>query len=318
MHRREVKRHEWKRDLTGRANGTIDPWYGCLLWDEMIDYAVNFTFPWTLSQPSREGFNIYDIPDALFPPSPFESDVFFNDNRTRAALHAPTSKNWKLDFRYPFGSTPYAPDPSPESMVFLSDLATNLTSHKIPVVIYSGNDDAIVAHRGTEITIQNTTFGGIQGFTKKPSTPWTDDDGKFAGIVHQERGWTYVLFQGAGHTVPTQKPAASFTFMREFVFGNNETGLVTTSPSGVISVVGGQDPTLAADVLPGQDEIYYGPGVTLSTHVFPSATIAAWKSFMSSSTAIPGKNLVMCGALQKGGACFAIYLLPIFVLWTLQ
>ena len=58
------------------------------------------------------------------------------------------------------------------------------------------------------MAIQNTTFGGIQGFTVKPGTPWYDDDGNFAGIVHQERGWTYALFQDAGHLVPVKKPAA--------------------------------------------------------------------------------------------------------------
>jgi carboxypeptidase D len=40
------RRDEWKRDLAGRANGTIDPHYGCDLFTEMIDYALNFTFPW--------------------------------------------------------------------------------------------------------------------------------------------------------------------------------------------------------------------------------------------------------------------------------
>ena len=44
--RREEARQQWKRDLSGRANGTIDPFYGCFLLDELIDYAVNFTFPW--------------------------------------------------------------------------------------------------------------------------------------------------------------------------------------------------------------------------------------------------------------------------------
>jgi len=39
-------RDMWKRDLAGRANGTIDPWYQCDLYSEMIDYALNFTFPW--------------------------------------------------------------------------------------------------------------------------------------------------------------------------------------------------------------------------------------------------------------------------------
>jgi carboxypeptidase D len=58
------------------------------------------------------------------------------------------------------------------------------------------------------VVIQNTTFGGIQGFSRKPSTEWTTDDGKFAGIVHQERNWTYVLVYGAGHLIPEANPAA--------------------------------------------------------------------------------------------------------------
>jgi hypothetical protein len=41
-----------KSGLAGRANGTIDPWYGCALYDEMIDYALNFTSPWCKSVPS--------------------------------------------------------------------------------------------------------------------------------------------------------------------------------------------------------------------------------------------------------------------------
>ena len=44
--RRDVDRLVWKRDISGRPNGTIDPWYGCDIFNEMRDYAVNFTFPW--------------------------------------------------------------------------------------------------------------------------------------------------------------------------------------------------------------------------------------------------------------------------------
>lgn len=56
--------------------------------------------------------------------------------------------------------------------------------------------------------IQNITFGGIQGFTRKPATPFTDDEGRFAGIIHQERNLTYALFQNAGHFVPRSVPEA--------------------------------------------------------------------------------------------------------------
>ena len=42
-----IRREVAKRDLAGRANGTIDPWYGCFIYDEMIDYAMNYTYPWS-------------------------------------------------------------------------------------------------------------------------------------------------------------------------------------------------------------------------------------------------------------------------------
>lgn len=147
--------------------------------------------------------------------------------------------------------------------------------------------------------LQNTTFGGIQGFTRKPSTPWMDEAGNFAGVVHQERNWTYVLFLGAGHLVPAQKPVAvcipcpiyrppplilakAFTFLREFVLGNNETGLVTNL-SGAVSVVGGESPALVGDYLRAGPEIYYGAGTTQSTNIAPTTTIAAWNSFIATA-----------------------------------
>ena len=58
------------------------------------------------------------------------------------------------------------------------------------------------------VVIQNTTFGGIQGFTVEPNTPWYDDNGDFAGVVRQERGWTFVLVEHAGHEVPEFNPEA--------------------------------------------------------------------------------------------------------------
>ena len=61
--------------------------------------------------------------------------------------------------------------------------------------------------------IQNTTWGGIQGFSRKPSTPWFDDSGNFAGIVHQERNLTFALFKGASHLVPQKVPAAAFVLL---------------------------------------------------------------------------------------------------------
>ncbi|OJT06591.1 Pheromone-processing carboxypeptidase KEX1 [Trametes pubescens] len=271
------RRADWKRDLSGRANGSLDPWYGCDLFDEMRDYALNFTYPW-----SQGGFDVYDIPDATAPSPLLDAAPFLNAQRTRAALHAPTSKNWSSSFDYPFGSMPARrdSDPSVEPIAFMSELAANASARNIPFVFYSGNDDARVQHRGTEVIIQNFTFGGIQGFTRKPSTPWFDDDGDVAGIVHQERNLTYVLFTGAGHLVPLKKPAQALVFLREFVLGTNKNGTVEGS-----DVVGGENASLAGDYLPGGAEIFYGSGTTAGTFMPPSATIAAWNSFLATATA---------------------------------
>jgi carboxypeptidase D len=91
-------------------------------------------------------------------------------------------------------------------MVFLDELMADASQHGVSVILYSGNDDSLISHFGTQVVIQNTTFGGVQGFTKEPGTPWTDDEGNLAGVIHQERNLTYALFLNAGHQVPFYAP----------------------------------------------------------------------------------------------------------------
>jgi carboxypeptidase D len=69
---------------------------------------------------------------------------------------------------------------------------------------------------------------------------------------------------------------------REFVLGNNKTGLVLDPKSPAI---GGEDPSLALgpyNILPGRKEILYGSGTATSWYIAPSATIAAWEAFFAS------------------------------------
>jgi len=46
-HNGDVAKARWKRDLSQRVNGSTDPWYKCDLWQLMIDYTRNYTFPWS-------------------------------------------------------------------------------------------------------------------------------------------------------------------------------------------------------------------------------------------------------------------------------
>ncbi|KAF7799721.1 hypothetical protein EIP86_010963 [Pleurotus ostreatoroseus] len=266
------KRETWKRDLSGLPNNSVDPWYGCYVWDEIVDYAVNFTYPWS----KFDEFDTFDVPDALNPDASFDPSSFLNgascflsgmvsvvdvrlDNDVRRAIHAP-NQDWQQSISYPWGS-----------------------------------DRTYVFNRTSP---QNTTFGGTQGFTRKPGTSWWDDDGRWSGIVHQERNWTYALFYGASHEVPAAQPVAvshlymmfsapvlttafsqAYTFVREFLLGNNQTGLVQSS-NGSVTVVGGENPSLQQLVIPGQAGIAYGSMTTEGLTTWPTATVAAFESYV--------------------------------------
>lgn len=129
-------------------------------------------------------------------------------------------------------------------------------------------------------------------------------------MVHQERNWTYVLVEGAGHLIPYNAPsrvsALSIAFLmpytvqyltraparlqglalfREFIFGNSLLGLVTTAVDGAVTVEGGEDLLLAVDAIRGQEGIFVGSISTTSTFTYPAATIAAWDKFIATATA---------------------------------
>ncbi|EJD07280.1 alpha/beta-hydrolase [Fomitiporia mediterranea MF3/22] len=289
-----------KRDLSGRANGTIDPWYACFVSQEVQDYALNFSLPWSNAAPevvdpvtnAFSPFNPYNLPDARKPEPNIDPTTFLNDDVTRAAIHAPTSKNWSLITNYPFNNTLDFPpdiispfgDPSVPPSAFFGELLANASAANVPVVIYNGNDDSVVHHFTNEIVIQNTTFGGIQGFTKRPQTPFTDADGNVLGLVHQERGLTYVIVEHSGHEVPEFNPKAALVLFNEFILGSNKTGTVQEDGS----VVGGEDTSILVGdtgAIPGQISILFGSGDATSLYVAPEETRAAWDSFLSSVAA---------------------------------
>lgn len=238
---------------------TIDPWYGCFLLDSVSDFAVNHSFPYA------NGIDVYDVPDGGHElPLNHGLSVFLNDPTIRAALHAP-NKTWSPMTAFPFAGG--EDDPSPE-VTFFGDIIERLDK----VVLYSGNDDMLDSHRGTEVVIQNTTWGGIQGFTKPPLTEWhADNTSTVSGVVHQERGLTYVLVKGAGHQIPLFAPTLALALLRDFILGDNPSGTVQTDGS----VLGGENAALHP-ILRGQNGIRFFDGTSTTTTVWPQATRQAW------------------------------------------
>lgn len=73
--------------------------------------------------------------------------------------------------------------------------------------------------------------------------------------------------------------------VREFILGNNQTGLVT-EVNGQASVVGGEDSSLYVNgILRGEDGIFTGSGTTQGVYTYPTATIEAWNSFTATAFA---------------------------------
>lgn len=139
-----------------------------------------------------------------------------------------------------------------------------ITTHNVSVHIYSGEYDMLINYLGTELSLQNMTWGGAQGFSKKPSRVFYANDAapkishpdsvsaeparssspraraarkrswsrsqpapgveiqheqgtEAVGIWASERGLTYHLFWGAGHTVVADKPKEMFAYVRDVV-----------------------------------------------------------------------------------------------------
>ena len=91
----------------------------------------------------------------------------------------------------------------------------------VPVVLFSGNQDLICNHLGTEQLIHNMAWNGGTGFELSPGTlaprrDWTFE-GEPAGIYQEARNLTYVLFYNSSHMVPFDYPRRSRDMLDRFM-----------------------------------------------------------------------------------------------------
>ncbi|RDW61097.1 carboxypeptidase-2 [Coleophoma cylindrospora] len=77
---------------------------------------------------------------------------------------------------------------------------------QVPTVLFSGGEDLICNHIGTEELISNLEWNGGKGFEISPGT-WAprrdwEFEGQPAGFYQEARNLTYVLFYNSSHMVP--------------------------------------------------------------------------------------------------------------------
>ncbi|KAL8874257.1 MAG: hypothetical protein Q9174_000377 [Haloplaca sp. 1 TL-2023] len=92
---------------------------------------------------------------------------------------------------------------------------------EVPVVLFSGDQDLICNHVGTEEFIHNMEWNGAIGFELSPGTmaprrDWTFE-GEAAGIYQEARNLTYVLFYNSSHMVPFDYPRRSRDMLDRFM-----------------------------------------------------------------------------------------------------
>jgi carboxypeptidase D len=77
---------------------------------------------------------------------------------------------------------------------------------EVPTVLFSGAEDLICNHIGTEELISNMEWNGGKGFEISPGT-WAprrdwEFEGEAAGFYQEARNLTYILFYNSSHMVP--------------------------------------------------------------------------------------------------------------------
>ncbi|KAH7419946.1 Alpha/Beta hydrolase protein [Cadophora sp. MPI-SDFR-AT-0126] len=151
---------------------------------------------------------------------PEGASVYFNRTDVQKAINAPIG-NWDecsdgvLDT-----------DNSPPSGL---SVLPGVIERSKRTIIGHGALDMILISNGTLLMIQNMTWNGAQGFTKKPEDPFYvpyHEDRSLStlaasgvlGTTHTERGLTWVSIDLSGHMVPQYAPSAAYRHL-EFLLG---------------------------------------------------------------------------------------------------
>lgn len=120
------------------------------------------------------------------------------------------------------------------SVKLLPDLLSQM-----PIILFSGDQDLICNHKGTEELINNLSFNGGKGFEEKGVTAPRHDwvfEGEPAGIYQEARNLTYIKFYNSSHMVPFDYPRRTRDMLDRFM----GVDIATVGGKPVDSVIGGE------------------------------------------------------------------------------
>ncbi|CAH9133738.1 unnamed protein product [Cuscuta epithymum] len=136
---------------------------------------------------------------------------YYNRGDVQKALHASDGlhvKKWSTCNNSIYNTWDW--EQSPESVL---PIYRNLMAAGIKIWVYSGDTDGRVPVLSTRYSI-----GVLRLPITKSWTPWYYGK-QVSGWVQEYKGLTFVTFRGAGHDVPTFKPAESLILLSSFISG---------------------------------------------------------------------------------------------------
>lgn len=158
--------------------------------------------------------NMYDVrlddtqPDCgmNWPPDLAYLNPYLNKKEVRDALHVDAAKQTGWVECNGQVSRHFTAAKSAPSI----QLLPGLIEAGVQITLFSGDQDLICNHLGTEAMINNMEWSGGKGFETAPGTwaprrDWSFE-GEPAGIYQSARNLTYVLFYNSSHMVPFDYP----------------------------------------------------------------------------------------------------------------
>ena len=177
-----------------------------------------------LSQKDNKCYNMYDVrlrdeyPSCgmNWPPDLTTVTPYLRRKDVVEALHINKDKHsgW-TECSGAVGSN-FNPVKSKPTIQFLPSLL-----EKVPIILFSGDQDLICNHIGTEEFIHNMEWNGGKGFELSPGTwaprrHWTFE-GEPAGLYQEARNLTYILFYNSSHMVPFDYPRRTRDMLDRFL-----------------------------------------------------------------------------------------------------
>lgn len=195
-----------------------------------VDYQVCEAILGNILQLTRSGdaqndcVNMYDVrlKDSSpscgmhWPPDLVFLTQYLRNKRVIDALHINPQKTTGWEECSGAVSASFRPKNSPAAVHLLPAII-----EKVPVLLFSGAEDLICNHIGTEDLISNLEWSGGKGLETTagnwaPRRSWTFE-GEAAGFWQSARNLTYVQFYNASHMVPFDWPRRSRDMLDRFM-----------------------------------------------------------------------------------------------------